>query len=470
MKDLNYAASEITKERNLSVNLPAYANSMMSLYNGLAYIKLSMNYYTFFEMTDDAQFGGEERERLNGLLDIFNDIIEKNDTNVDRLDGVRSEIIKTMDVVTAYVDRLRIYEYVLNRIEYRFKDDEFDDSYYNNGFTNDLMHYILSDKDSVAVNNRIAEVVEQLPMRLSKNKFYEYLRESFSLYNDAQKGTVDDFSYSLATTGMLAIPEGFDDMFPEVNELYRKLESADYKDMSKDGFDNLHAALTLAAQRMSDTADIYVMFAKLVNDLYTVILSQPYVLGEVDETARAKSVIMTVLHDFKGEHNDAGSRASDEKIDDITDCFISFEGKQERIGESVSAADYAVEYALEHCEKALEDAGLTDEYRGLASIIKLQSGSDFVALREDKTRFDMAGSEYADKVCGELVAAFEKSFENMDRTVRRAVMSAVLSQVPVFFNNIDEIQGYINTSLSLCTDTSERQACVEVLRLIMDMG
>ena len=46
-------------------------------------------------------------------------------------------------------------------------------------------------------------------MRLSKNKFYEYLRDSFSLYKDAQIGTVDDFAYTLGTTGMLAEPEGF---------------------------------------------------------------------------------------------------------------------------------------------------------------------------------------------------------------------------------------------------------------------
>jgi hypothetical protein len=38
----------------------------------------------------------------------------------------------------------------------------------------------------------------------------------------------------------------------------------------------------------------------------------------------------------------------------------------------------------------------------------------------------------------------------------------------VFFNNIDEIQGYINTSLMLCTDVAEKAACVEVLKIIME--
>ena len=86
---------------------------------------------------------------------------------------------------------------------------------------------------------------------------------------------------------------------------------------------------------------------------------------------------------------------------------------------------------------------------------------------EDKSKFETADKAYVDSVCEALIASFEASFETMDRTVRRAVMSSVLSQVPVFFNSIDEIQGYINTSLMLCSDVSEKQACVEVLRIVM---
>lgn len=476
MKDLNYVAGEISKGKNLSLNLPGYANSMMNLYHGLAYIKFSMNYYTFFEMSNDSEFGKAEMERLSALIEQLNEIVDKEvvsdviqpetDESVRKLDGIRNEIIKTMEVVTAYVDRLRIYEYVLNRIEYRFKDEEFDEAYYNNGFTNDLMHYILSDKDSVAVNNRISEVVEQLPMRLSKNKFYEYLRDSFTLYKDAQIGTVDDFAYTLKTTGMLFEPDDFDTMFPEVHELYLDIAATDYKNISKEEYDAVSAKLTIAAQKMSDTADMYVMFTQLVNDLYTLLLSKPHVFGDVDETIRARKVVEVVLSDFKNRGSNA-VLGVDEQLDDLTDSFISFEGKQERIGETVSSNDYAVAFALEHYHDELSKDGLLVEYENLAKIIKLQSGSEFVLLEEDKSKFETADKAYVDSVCEALIASFEASFETMDRTVRRAVMSSVLSQVPVFFNSIDEIQGYINTSLMLCSDVSEKQACVEVLRIVM---
>ena len=47
----------------------------------------------------------------------------------NELNSFREQIIEIMEVITAYVDRLRIYEHALNRIEYRFRDDEFDKEY-----------------------------------------------------------------------------------------------------------------------------------------------------------------------------------------------------------------------------------------------------------------------------------------------------------------------------------------------------
>ena len=53
MKNLGYIASEITKGKNLEENLEKYGKGLTSLYNGLAYIKLSMNYYTILNMIKD---------------------------------------------------------------------------------------------------------------------------------------------------------------------------------------------------------------------------------------------------------------------------------------------------------------------------------------------------------------------------------------------------------------------------------
>lgn len=77
MKDLNYVANEINKGKNLEMNLPKFANSMMSLYNGLAYIKMSMNYYTFYETLKEKEYQNSALTDVKEYVDRLNAIIQK---------------------------------------------------------------------------------------------------------------------------------------------------------------------------------------------------------------------------------------------------------------------------------------------------------------------------------------------------------------------------------------------------------
>lgn len=179
MKDLYYVAQEISKQKNLKGNLLKYATGMASMYTGLAYMKLSMNYYTVYDMRQENATVNPVFEELlattNGVIDK---LLSGQAEDVTEVETVRNRLIETMEVVTQYVDCLRIYEYVLNRVEHRFSGQVADEEYYGMYLTNDLMHYILADKDNVVINSKISEVVGQLPMRLSRNKFFECLRRS----------------------------------------------------------------------------------------------------------------------------------------------------------------------------------------------------------------------------------------------------------------------------------------------------
>ena len=47
-------------------------------------------------------------------------------------------------------------------------------------------------------------------------------------------------------------------------------------------------------------------------------------------------------------------------------------------------------------------------------------------------------------------------------------MATLLSKLPVFFNNTEEIQSYINVALMQCSDKAEQKATVEILKSIME--
>ena len=459
MKDLNYISQEILKGRNLKENLNKYATGIASLYNGLAYIKLSMNYYTVYDMLKEKEFSDEEYLKL---FDEFNSIIDEilnGKWNIDKIGAIRDKIISIMEVVTDYVDCLRIYEYVLNRIEHRFSEQDLDEEYYGTYLTNDIMHYILQDNDNVVVNSKISEVVGQLPMRLSKNKFYEYIKDAFSLYHGAQKGTIDDFVYALKTSAMLRKTDGFKEMFPEMYDIINTLSNADYANADEQEYNRLQGALQIATEKMTACADMFVLLAQMVNDAYTIILTADFTLDNVSEVDNALSIISQVRKAIDKNYADTD--------EDVLQKFVKFEGKQERILMIISKCDYAIDEALNNYNDELKTYDLYDRYQKLSKVVKLQSGSDFVTLEKDKSDIDIPDDTYADNAAEELIKLLDESFQNHSQIVKRAVMSSVMSQLPVFFNNTKEIQDYINISLEQCADKAERMAVIEVMKMIM---
>lgn len=460
MKDLSYISREISKGKNLEQNLSKYGTAMSSMYNTLAYIKLSMNYYTVYDMQrEECCKAKQYTELLERFHELIGELLSGELKSVEKIENLRNDIIKVMEVVTSYVDHLRIYEYVLNRLEYRFKDSESDNEYYSTYLTNDLMHYILSDKDNVVIHSKISEVVEQLPMRLSRSKFYDYIREAFTLYYGAQKGTVDDFAYSLRTTATISTPDEFDTVFPDMKELLDLLSNADYASLDEAEYNKLSNAVKLGAEKMTDCADAFVLLAQIVNDLYTIVLTDKASFDHVEEVMTANAVVSAVYNDFT---------AKVPMIDEeVLERFVLFEGRQERILMTISECDYIIEQAEMDYKKELSEFGLSDVYNALSLSVKLQSGSDFVDLISDEGREAEAEDSYVDKVCEELICDLDALFKKCSQPVKRAIMSTVLSQLPVFFNNTEEIQEYINISLMQCTDIAEQKAVVDIFKIIM---
>ena len=179
MAELANIAAEISKGKNLESNLSKYAGGLDSLYCRFGYIKLALNLYTF------AQVYGENDEISNAVKEyvsllsscVKEGIVSNDNTNLSyvekNLNNLRNQIIAQMEVLTSYADRLQIYEYVLNRIEYNFNEPDVNMDYYGEKFEKDILNYIVSENDNSIINIKISQVVGQLPMRLSKNKFFE---------------------------------------------------------------------------------------------------------------------------------------------------------------------------------------------------------------------------------------------------------------------------------------------------------
>ena len=68
----------------------------------------------------------------------------------------------------------------------------------------------------------------------------------------------------------------------------------------------------------------------------------------------------------------------------------------------------------------------------------------------------------------ELFKEIRQSWKELPKVLTRAAMAKCLSRLPITFKTSDEAQAYIRNSLECCTDEIEKEACVRMLRSIME--
>ena len=178
-KQIRVIDNEIRKGKNLDVNIPKMFNYIADYYYTYSSVNLTMNYYSFYEFYIDESKNWSKEAKT--ILDSVNKVIYNNivqDEHIDRelaikkIDGIRNVVMKHMNQLSAYVDIFDIYEYVLNRIEYRFRDSceiDIDDD----DFARDILRYIFDTEDNNIINAKILDIIGQLPVRMTKQKFLE---------------------------------------------------------------------------------------------------------------------------------------------------------------------------------------------------------------------------------------------------------------------------------------------------------
>ena len=458
MKDI---ANSILKDKNLDINLPKFGQEMMSLYYRYSAVRLCMNYYTYNEMlrerqTDDGSNGIVElRKLMRSYLivvetGVMNQVVGPElEEAVSSINAIRNSIIQVMKGLTSLVDVFNIYEYVLNRVEYRYKDSSHINIKDDETITRELMQYILSGDDKALINLRITEAVRQLPLRMTKSRFYELVKEGIKVYKDSEKSSVDDFMYMLSSSSMIFVDDYTGKISDDLNEIIRDFEQADFANLDEDGYNSLKDKLAYAIDYVQMAVDEYMLLAELVNDVYVLLLSAPY----ADTACEEREILMKIL-----------SNADDGSAEE---ALVHLEGKQERLHDMYASYEHIIGEVLDEKKDLVESLMLGALYNSLERITKLESGSLFVEF-DSEVDHSIAGEEYILEKYEQLAEDLNNFFKNHNKLVNRAVMAHVLASLPVFFNNVEEIQNYVYASVSGCSDMAEKKACTEIFATMME--
>jgi len=380
---------------------------------------------------EEMAFGGE-------LTRIARKFLEEREEEAalrafGQLKDLRDRLIGRMEVLTAFFDCFRIYEYVLNRVERRFSAMEAP-RYTSEGLASALVGAMASMKGQAERNAKLRDITAQLPVRFTRKKFYAMVMERLSAYVGLDRANVEDYLELLKGSVMLNLPLGME----KEGELYEALEclrQADYRGLDREGFETCMESLQKGTRLLSGKMDYYLSMEQMVNDLYVLFLTEGEKMTDALEDRNFRVNTAKILDAL--ENRDRGL-IKEEGI------LAQMEGIQESVGDLVMA-------------------GSTQKDELLDKVDRLVSGSFFMPVEAGEACSEAADQQWMDREGGRLCRELDSLFAGMQKAVVRAVMAKVISSLPIVFRDSLEVEEYIRTSLESCTDSAEREASMELL-------
>lgn len=462
--------TDIQRRKDLDKNLPLFVKAAQKVDFEYACQKFTLNYLTLLDMNMEGDVPEDTYiaecqtviEKLLGKCILSGDG-ECSDDDIRLISDTRNKITHKMKIFTSYTDAFETYEYILNRKEYGFEDNMTDelkkelDGIDVKEFAEEIYGFVFADSDKVAVNSKIQSIIGQLPIRMTKNRFYDILCDTLDIYNGLEREIVDEFIDMVESTALIKKPEGFEDEYPELCRALGLLTDGKYTDMDYEEYSHLAGALDKSVDFLDSVVTKYMLIIELVNDLYVMLIACAAKSEVSDNCRKAMKVLREAL---------------DNGTDGLEDAYLLLEevvGEQEIAGEHKLMLESAIYDITTGYAEDIARCGLEKEYRGLTAIDKLMSGSMFVDIDSVEVYgVFTVDSEYIAS-CKEIISSeFAELFDGKSMTYVRAVMAKILSGIPVFFNTTDEVKEYIDNSLMRCREKSELLADYIVIKQMME--
>ncbi len=466
----------LDKNKNVRQILPEYVDKCMHMNYEDAKLKLMMHYYMYYETITEGinPYIDSARDTTDAVNEIIADIYERELSDEEmsetavRVLQLRQNVMDKMQVLAAYVDRFIVYEYILNRVQYRFEEMKKlpDDA----EFAQDVVKFIFGSKDNVAINDSIHSIIGQLPMRMTRTRYIDIIRNSISVYEGNDMSSLESFIYMFRTNAMLYKNDSMDKYFTEFVPILDELSKVDYENITKELYDIYAEKIRNNAAKLNDISDLYMQLGQIINELYIIAVSSKY-NDKPDRGAAQQVVIRGINSLFTNSKSDVWELSNEEFEDDeaklywLGEHFPEIEGKQEQLYDAMNMAGAVLDETMEAQKEVIDELSLTQDFMYLKQISQLNSNSLFAELNEvidDKK----VTAEDVLRISDELTVEIKDYLKKNSRMVRRAIMANTIDKLPVFFNTPQEVADYVTMSLEQCDDEAEKYASKE---LIMEM-
>lgn len=418
--------------------------------------RFTLNLFSLFEDMSEAepsdfmiQYTKELTKHVKGFLN--------GKTDFDALESMRDGVLGLLDQVMHYLNCFCIHAYAMDRVGAKLCGAD-NAALTPDALAGEVMDFVMDGENDLEINRRVQAIIGELPVRFTKSKFYSVIEESMKPYRGRDKRDLERMTTNIRSAAALPIlgRSAADaaaelTLFQEIHTVALELEKCDYLRLNKEEYEGIKERFERNNDRLSLLLGQLVCLPELVNDLYVMERSAAYT-----EDSGFHSTIHEALHRIL-DMVETGIGEKNGNDWDIHSLLQPLEGKQELYWEQY----------LKNLGKNSGPEGSEDE--DIFVVGRLLSGSIAASLKFEPESIQVT-EQILSASLNELFTELETRLKRTAKFTARAVMAKVLSEIPVWFNSLEEIETYIKDSLALCLDTSEKNACMVNLKKIVVEG
>lgn len=372
----------------------------------------------------------------------------------------RSEVQNRVKVLTAYSDFVVICEYLINRKESQF-DSTYQEIESDEDFAGAVLQFLFEDEDSMIINDKIKQVYAQLPIRMSKNRYFNYTDDVLNRLKGISRSDLDQYVDTLKELFYPEDVEGFGEVMPLLYERVVKLKDIDSENLDSTKYRELVESYEAIAAEIEETMNFYIIIVSIINELlgFLSVLNEQSYMGS-EKTIKHFKKYIDALSQKK-----AGEALIDETVNAL---LVETEGIIEKLILTLGKQEVMVENILESDYEALKAEQLIDRYETIGWLSSLTSGSFFAVIdKVDVEDLVPVDAQYLGQSQRRLTNYLEPILSRESKAFQRARMALSFTGLHIIHTKPQEVYDFILESLIACKDKGEKTISRRLIRQLM---
>ena len=458
MADIHEIIRNIRGKTALSENLPAYVSAVKKDAARLSHTDLSLHAAALYEdELKDGALSEEASEIMKALFAYLSGALDLSDCI-----SLRKKNAERMQAVSAAIDSYKLAEFLMNRIEHRFIGErELPADYSDLEFSGEIMAWISQKKDE-ARGIAVSEILEQLPVRMTKERFLEILIQRLGIYRASDTEAFSGILSQLVSAAALENGDFSYAPLPALSEILNLFREKNPQDITEEEFRTARGRLGELSVQLNRDSERCSLRASVLNNLETLLLT-----GEPDPGSPEYGSAHVILEN-SARLMEKLPESDEQLLSDTMALCSDLEGHLEEAFEDYTES---ISFAEDLCNRFAEDIekeGLSEAYGNLLMIRDLRSESTYPEERSERKTPEPLSDDLFDRKVREMLSMLSDAFRESRRNYVRAVMGRILFVLPPVFRSAEEIENYIYAALTSCRNTEEKLGCIELCTKLME--